>query len=284
MKLNPAIVLNGEFVSEHKASVSPVNRGMMYGDGCFETLRLYEGKFLGWANHFDRLSRGLDYLGLDNELSSEKLKELILKLTNENGLLKKQAMIRIQFWRDGGRGYATNSSSTNWMAQVSEVARWVKPFRLTVATTRCIPSQSLDRRFKLSNGLNYIMAAKEADVKQADDALMLTINDKISETTSSNIFWIEEGKVFTPSKDCDLLPGVTRSIVKELCQTNNIPLETGTFQLQRLKNAEAVFCTNSLIELHEVANIDDAEFNASHSLISVIKSHFEDYKEEHLTR
>ncbi|MEX2364473.1 MAG: aminotransferase class IV, partial [Balneolaceae bacterium] len=77
MTESPSIILNGTLVSEIEAKVSPLNRGMMYGDGCFETLKSYRRKFLEWNLHFQRLSESLEYLGIENDFTNTGLKEEI---------------------------------------------------------------------------------------------------------------------------------------------------------------------------------------------------------------
>lgn len=282
MSNNPIMILNGEFVAEQDAAVSPVNRGMMYGDGCFETIRLYAGKFLGWPSHFDRLKAGLQYLGMKVNFSSHELRESIIQLAEKNQLSDKEAMVRIQYWRSGGRGYKPTSTQTNWMVQISEISSKNTPVKLIVANTRCIPHEALQRQYKLANGLNYIKAAQETNEKNADDVLMLTIDEKISETTSANIFWIKGNTVYTPEEDCDLLPGVTRSIVMNVCERLNVSLKKGSFSLSDLHDAEAVFCTNSLIEIQEVISVDEMKFDTGHPTTDKLKAGFEAYKKEHL--
>lgn len=282
MSNNPIMILNGAFVAEKNAAISPVNRGMMYGDGCFETIRLYAGKLLGWQSHFDRLKAGLQYLEMEVNFSADDLRESISKLVDKNQFSDKDTMVRIQCWRSGGRGYNPTSTQTNWMAQISEISISSEPMELTVANTRCIPHEALQRRYKLTNGLNYIKAAQEADARKADDALMLTIDEQISETTSANIFWIKGGAVFTPHEDCDLLPGVTRSIMMNICERLTISLKKGSFSLSDLQDAEAVFCTNSLIEIREVSSVDKMKFEIGHPITKKIKAGFEAYKKEHI--
>lgn len=227
MSFDPMMILNGEFIAEKEASVSPLNRGMMYGDGCFETLRFYSGKLLHWHQHFDRLVNGLNYLGMKANFSSEELKKSIIRLAHLNQLSEKEAFIRIQCWREGGRGYKPTSTQINRMVQIAEISPQNNPLTLAVADTRCIPNRALSRRYKLSNGLNYIKAAQEANASNMDDALMLTVDGKISETISANIFWIKENSVFTPSDKCDLLPGVTRSIVLKICEELGVQVKEG---------------------------------------------------------
>ncbi|MEX2605421.1 MAG: aminotransferase class IV [Gracilimonas sp.] len=289
------IILNGMLIQESEARISPLNRGLMYGDGCFETFRSYAGKFLGWELHFERLSDGLDYLEIQAPFSSTELKSQVLQVLEKNDLTEKEAMIRFQCWRVGERGYATSSRKMNWLIQSSEIQSKKTPLRLLLAKTRCIPSVALDRKYKLSNGLNYIKAAQEAMNAGCDDSLMLTINNKISETTVANLFWIKEGKIFTPSVKCDLLPGVTRELVIQVMNRADIELEVGEFEWSDLKQAETLFCTNSLIEILEVASIsqlmgergDSANeiinFNTDHSKLKKLKNAFQEFKIEEMS-
>lgn len=276
------IILNGEIVEEQKARVSPLNRGMMYGDGCFETLRYYSGSFLRWDRHFQRLEDGLDYLGINPAFTAVELMDQVVRLIEANQLSENEAMIRIQVWRKGGRGYATDSTEMGWMIQAGEVYSDSASLKLTVAETRCIPSAALDRKYKLSNGLNYIKAAQEASLIQCDDSLMLTVHDVISETTTSNIFWVKDDTVYTPSSECDLLPGVTRELTIEVIRSMGIQLEEGEFELEEIQKAEAVFCTNSLIEVKEVTSLDNNYFEAYHPILVKLKSGFEQHKVKEL--
>jgi len=282
MKNQDAVILNGELVQENQAVVSPFNRGMMYGDGCFETIRSYSGKFLGWEMRFDRLKGGLDYLDIDIPFTSQELEEQILSLLDKNKLSKVDAMIRLQCWRKGGQGYTPSSSKADWMIQASSLSKNENPIDLVLAETRCIPSEALERKYKLSNGLNYIKAAQEARRKSGDDALMLTVKGKISETTSANIFWIMGDKVFTPAAECDLLPGVTRSIVIDVIQSLGIGFEEGVYDLEAIEEAEVVFCTNSLKEISVVQRLDEQIFEVSHPLTQKIETGFKQFKEKEL--
>lgn len=282
MSKAPSIILNGNLLQEDQASVSPANRGMMYGDGCFETLRSYKGKFLKWEAHFNRLAKGLDYMEMDLPFSSEELREQVHQLLQENDLLNEQAYIRIQCWREGGRGYAPSSTEASYLIETNIYHAVSKPICLKIAETRCIPNESLNRRYKLSNGMNYIKAAQEAKEAGCRDALMLTVNDSISETTTANLFWIKEHGVITPARDCDLLPGITRSIVMELCREHQVPIKEGRFSLRELHDAEAVFCTNSLIEMLEIEQIEDRKYQLEHPLFKQLSEAFKRYKEAEL--
>ncbi|MTI87975.1 MAG: hypothetical protein FH748_08410 [Balneolaceae bacterium] len=277
------ILLDGTLCEESEALVSPINRGLMYGDSCFDTLRLYHGQFLQWERHFARLKEGLGYLRMGCPWSSSELKKDIMKLLRENGLTQGDAMVRLQVWREGGRGYRTEASGARWMIQASPYeADKDKALNLTIAETRCIPSKSLKRTVKLGSGLNYVQAAAEARDANCDNALMFTIDDYISETTTANVFWVKGHRLFTPSVSCDLLPGVMRSIIIDLCKQEGIPVIQGEYQRDELKEAEALFCCNSLIEIQPVHTVGDLTFDEDHQLIQKLKQLISGYKEIHL--
>lgn len=277
------VVYNGQLVHEEEVLISPINRGMMYGDGCFDTFRSYKAKFLSLEAHFERTKAAAEYLGMEVEFDFEGFKVKILELLEANELLNKDAMVRVQCWRGGSRGYRTNSSQGNWITHCTPYSPVEAPISLASVNTRAIPSEALDRRFKLSNGINYIAAAREALKKGADDALMLTINRKVSETTIANIFWLKGNICFTPSLDCDLFPGITRSVlIKELTEHNGVNVIEGQFILEDIKSADAVFSTNSLREVVPVSSIDEVRFDLNHKFIGFVKELFKHFKKKNL--
>lgn len=254
----------------------------MYGDGCFETLKSYDGSFLNWEAHIKRLQEGLAYLGIDLTMTSEGIKEEVRNLLEANEFNDKEVMVRIQFWREGGRGYSTECRKASRMIQVNLYQKSNRLLELVTAETRCIPSESLQRKFKLTNGLNYIKAAQEAGKYRKDDALMLTLNGLVSETTKANLFWIKDGVVYTPSEECDLLPGITRQIVTSLIQKMGCRIEVGKFKPELFYDAEAAFCTNSLIEIQKIRSVDDHIFREEHQIIKELLKSFQAYKEKSL--
>lgn len=276
------ISLNGSLHKSDEASVSPVNRGMMYGDGCFETLKSYRGMFLGWDSHFKRLTEGLSYLELESPVNSSKLKKEVLDVLGVNNLLSENAVVRIQFWREGRRGYKSSSHESSRMIQVSSYVPAKEPLQLLTSKTRSIPSESLERKYKLTNSLNYIKAAQEAARRQKDDALMLTVEGIVSETTIANLFWMKDGLLFTPSKGCDLLPGITRNMVLSILKENDIDVEVGEFAPESFYEADSAFCTNSLIEIREVSSVDDYHFKTGLQPILEIRDLFQTFKDDKL--
>ncbi len=273
------VIYNGSLMPEEELLISPLNRGMMYGDGCFDTLRSYQGKFLKLEEHFERFIGAANYLGIEAHFGFEDFKYKLLELLEACDLMNNDALVRVQCWREGDRGYATNSSNAHWITTCSTITPSKEAISLSIVSTRAIPSTALERKFKLSNGLNYILAAKEAKESGSDDALMLTMHGKISETTVANVFWVKGNTVYTPSVDCDLLPGITRNLVMELIKESfDFVLKTSEFEVADMKQAEAVFVTNSIREIIAVESIDDLRFDVNHTAIKLIKQKFEALK------
>jgi branched-subunit amino acid aminotransferase/4-amino-4-deoxychorismate lyase len=277
------VCFNGEILPSEEVKISPINRGMMYGDGCFETFRSYAGKFLDFEAHFNRLKESLSYLQIEFLISQNEFENHTKEVLKVNNLENSDSMIRIQCWRKGVRGYKTNSTECEWIITSRKLGTdSVHPSRLVTSETLVIPNKAINRSLKLSNGLNYIVAAQDATFQDVDDALMLTLDGFVSETTVSNIFWGEGDKIFTPSESCDLLPGITRSLVLKILSNNGFSLTEGQFYLADLKSAEYAFTTNSLSEIRFVAKLDHQEFDITHPELNHIHSLFQAYKTEQL--
>ncbi len=277
------IIHNGSLILEKELRISPINRGMMYGDGCFDTFRSYKGKFLKLEEHFSRLIDTANYLGIEANFGFEDYKNKILELLNVSDFLDRDALIRVQCWREGDRGYYSESTQGQWVTSCSEISSFKNSISLSSVSVRAIPSEALERKYKLSNGLNYIQAAREATRIGSDDALMLTTSNKVSETTKANIFWVKGEKVYTPSVDCDLLAGITRnSIIELISSTNSLEVIEGIFDLDQIKQSEAIFVTNSICELIPVNVLDSIKFDVNHIHIQSIKDSFEEYKLQNL--
>ncbi|RNC85770.1 MAG: hypothetical protein ED557_03065 [Balneola sp.] len=277
------VVLNGEVLPESEVLISPINRGMMYGDGFFATFRSYKMKFLELDAHFNRLKEGANYLGIDVPFGFEdfrlKLSEL-LKANNETDI---DSIIRVQCWREGERGYSTDSKRGEWLSSSSALKELKDSVSLSTVSIKSISSEALARHIKLSNGLNYILAAKEAKSRGADDALMTTSEGLISETTIANLFWVKGETIYTPSIEADLYPGITRRIIIELLeQSTEFEVVQGKFRWDALLDSDCVFVTNSIRELLPVSRIDSQEFLTTTPAFEAIKEIFSNYRDQNL--
>lgn len=281
--MSELIIYNGNLITRDQLQLSHDNRGTMYGDGFFDTIRSYQGRFLHLEQHFERVLKTAEYLGINVHFGFEDFRFKLLELIDASSLREMDVLVRVQCWRDGSRGYLTESEEAHWVTSCEELQNFKDSISLSSVHTRTIPSEALERKFKLSNGLNYILAAREAKEQGSDDALMYTIDDRVSETTMANIFWIKGKQVFTPSTDCDLFPGITRDIIIRIIKgTEGLELLDSDFTKGDIINAEAIFCTNSLREVCSVYQLDGKSFDAAHPVLEKIKDEFSNFKHQEL--
>lgn len=280
------IIFNGALHKAGEPLVPAESRAVWYGDGCFETVRCYGGKFLKLGMHLERMNGGLKYLGIAPPAiwDSGELKGEIQRLLKKNGLLESEALARVQIWREGARGFdTTETEGSGYSVSVFPLPTISKSVRLSTVATRRIPAVAVDPRFKLSNSINYIRASAEASEQKTDDALMLTVEGLVAETPIANIFWIQDDTVCTPSGSCDILPGITRSlIIKVIGEMGGITMETGEYTPANLLNAEAVWVCNSVREMVPVQAVDKHEFKVDHPLFRKIESSFRAYRNRNL--
>jgi branched-subunit amino acid aminotransferase/4-amino-4-deoxychorismate lyase len=213
-----------------------------------------------------------------------KLKPLIAELLQENKLLNRDATVRLQVWRDGTRGYLPDSETqSHFLVTASACPESFDYPKLVTVDKRRIPEEALPSNYKHTNGINYILAAREADEKGGDDALMQTVDGWISETTIANVFWIKGNWVFTPSTDCDLLPGITRQVIIGLIKQHKLlKLNEGAFELDHILDADAAWICNSGREIMPVKQIEGQSLDVNHGTITELKQRFVTFRDKNL--
>lgn len=281
------LIYKGQPTKGDEAGLPVQSRAVAYGDGCFETLRSYEARFLQLEKHIDRLHAAMEYLGIDITADLEKagIKEQIRQLIDRNELWNEQAAVRIQVWREGPLGYDPGTEAgVGWAITASVLSETISaPITLVEVPTRRIPADALNGSFKLSNGINYIRAQLEAREQGGDDALMVTTDGYISETTIANIFWIKDNIIYTPNLECDILPGITRSILTGIIRSlDEVNLVKGQYKPEKIYQSDAAWVCNSLREIKPVQQVDSHSLDTEHPVIEQLKEAMDEYKEQHL--
>ncbi len=288
MENNRWVICDSKLIRASEPAVPVESRGLMYGEGCFETLRSYKGAFFKAEEHLHRLRQSSDYLGLPypKDLELPSFRKLSGNLLQKNDLSHTDSVIRIQIWNSGGRGYHVEKKpKVHYAITAAPLPDFANEVALSTVDTRRIPKESMPSKYKLTNNINYIAAARQAAQNGADDALMLTVDGKISETTIANIFWVNRQTVYTPSETCDLLPGITRSTLIELInKMERYDIKEGPYVLDDIYNAEAVWICNSLRHLIAVTRIDKRIFDPNHDLLKRLKGLYDNYVQNELKR
>ncbi|HKQ38304.1 MAG TPA: aminotransferase class IV [Verrucomicrobiae bacterium] len=256
------VCINGEIVSAETARVPVLDRGFMYGDGLFETLRVTAGQPGLWDAHWDRLRMGAELLRINLPSDSRGARSHIDKLLEENQA--KEAVLRIQLSRGVGlRGYSPRET------KAPVIVITTHPLPATPATWRLamtsfrLPARNPLSGVKTTSKLLHILARAEADERGADEGLLLTDSGAVAQGTSSNLFWIERKFVCTAPEQSGILPGVTRGAVLRACGRLNIPVRQTTAQPERLKDCDGLFLTLSTFGVVEAAHLDGRELSRS---------------------
>jgi len=252
--------LNGLLCPQKEAKIAIDDRGLLFGDGVFETMRSYRGKVFRLGRHLSRIFDSLAVIRLSISYEPEELKDAVYDTLKANRL--QDAYIRLTVTRgQGGRGidlpegtlptviitardfipYPTRFYRESMKAGISEIQQ---------------NSSSPVSRIKSLNFLSNILARTEAREKGYDEAILLNTEGLVCEGTISNIFIVKDGTLITPNKESGILPGITREIIIELAIRKGIRIEERKVKPSELKEADECFLTNTLMEVMPVCEID----------------------------
>lgn len=244
---------NGSVVSADGA-VNAFDRGVMLGDGLFETMAFCDGIPLRIERHLARLNRGLDILGISADIAAEDIQRAATSLADINDV--HQGALRLTVLRGAGaRGVLpTDMGAPTIMISLSQATLCDDtPLNVIIARSTCRNDQSPMSTIKSTNYGDAIMARREADDAGADDAILLNTHGTIAEATAANIFCVIDGKVITPPVSDGALPGVMRDIV--LAHEGGIE---ASITEAVLCQAEEVFLTSS-ISIRPVLSINQTQ-------------------------
>ena len=260
------VFLNGQFVPEDQALVSIFDRGFLYGDGLFETVRVHAGRPFRWRQHFERLQRGAEFLRLRLPYSPAEIRAFADRLIELNRM--PESLLRLQLSRGvGPRGYSPEGAE--WPAlvmnlQPAPVNDPNNPPRWRLITAACrLPAGEPLAQFKTCNKLPQILARAAADASGADEALLLNTNGEVAEAASGNLFWIDGETVCTPPVASGVLPGVTRAVVLEICGQLKLDVQEAGIPPDRLRQMEGVFLSLSSWGVVEVGSLDGQPLSQS---------------------
>lgn len=278
------IFVNGSYFPEEEAKIPAVTSGLYYGAGCFETFISENGRIFKFHEHIERLNRGLGYLGVsdDDFFDDEKTLSQIKTLLAKNNLSAKCARIRIQVSLADKGGYSRKENLSSIVIISSQLADTKSNSKkLILSETSVVPTSARPSDLKLSNMLHYRQAFQEAEEKGSDDSVMVNGNGFVAETSIANIFWMKDEKIFTPSEDCDILPGIMRnSIIKILKQKMNYSVKEDRFSMDELLKADIVWLANSVVGFAPVSGIENISFRIESEFFKDLKKQLRAYKEE----
>ncbi|MCY8507504.1 aminodeoxychorismate lyase [Bacillus atrophaeus] len=257
------IYLNGQFIEEKEASLSPFDHGFLYGIGVFETFRLYEGRpfLIEW--HLERLERAAKDLQIKHRITKEELTDMLDNLLRLNHIEDGNARVRLNI--------SAGISTKGFTAQTYEnptVLCFVNPLNpenlpvqkegKVLTIRRNTPEGQY--RLKSHHYLNNMYAKQELGNDPRYEGIFLTEDGAVAEGIISNIFWSIGKCIYTPSLDTGILDGVTRRFVIEKMEKLGAEVKTGRFRLESLLTADEAWMTNSVLEIVPFSKIEEAAF------------------------
>jgi branched-chain amino acid aminotransferase len=252
--------LNGALLDPTTAAVSVLDHGLLYGDGVFEGLRVFNRRVFSLDLHMKRLAIGLKALSL--KVSIEDLRGAVLATAHAHG--EPEAYLRLVVTRGvGPLGVDPTTCDQPTVFCIAAPLSLYPPAKreagitLATASLRRPPPDILDPRVKSLNYLNNSLAKLEARQRGADEALLLNGSGNVAEASVANVFAVRDGELLTPPGSDGALEGITRSTVLELAPTLGVPARVNTLTRFDLLAADEVFLTGSGAGLVPVRSLDD---------------------------
>ncbi len=229
-----------------------MDRGFLYGDGVFETLRSYSGRFFRMERHLARLNHGMDYLGLDPGRALAGALKALEDVCHD--LKMEEVVIRLSVTRGEGwlAVHPVSAAVVSVLAKQAPVAPPEAGRALLSSVVRDATSPIAE--LKTCNWLPNILARREAEALGYNEAIVCNGLGYLAEASSSNLFWTRGGDLFTPAVESGALPGITREAVIEAALSVGISVREGNFLPENLACAEAAFLTNSVFGIKQLVS------------------------------
>jgi branched-chain amino acid aminotransferase len=253
------VFLNGKFVPSHEAVVPVNDRGFMYGDGLFETTRIVGGRAFRMAQHLERMVRGADYLKIPMPYPPKEIQKFITQLVEMNSM--PEGVLRITLTRGSGeRGYTPGMTEKPFLVMTLHPLPPMPaegPLQWSMITSSYhVPASGAISSFKTTSKILHVFARIEAHERGADEALLLNTNGEVAETAGGNIFWVYQNSICTVPTGRGVLPGITRAVVLEICQSLGLETNKRVIKPQHLRNAEGIFVSQSVLGIVPVVAFD----------------------------
>jgi len=281
------IYVNGKLVPKAEATVSVYDSGFMLGDGMWEGLRLYNGKWAFFDEHMDRLFNSLKSVSIDIKIGPDDMLEILNTTAKANGMTT-DAHCRLMITRGRKAKPFQHPGLSRFGPTIVAIIEHSKPvdslqakgIRLaTVPQVRGLP-MSQDAKFNSNSKLNCIIGCLQAEQAGADEALMLDPHGFVNTTNACNFFIVRRGEVWTSTGDY-CMNGVTRQKVIDLCRANDIPVFEKNYSLYEAYGADEAFLTGTFGAQTPVAEIDRKVIgNGDHPMTQRIRGLYKDLVRE----
>ncbi|MBX3180991.1 MAG: aminotransferase class IV [Polyangiaceae bacterium] len=255
------VSVNGRIVAPEDAKVSVYDRGFLYGDSVFETLRTYERVPFALTEHLARLERSATLVAMELPVSLEQLQRELLEVLEAAG--DQESYARLMITRGQGElGLAPSEAEALRVILVEPltpppVAQRERGIAVTLYGARRATDATLAAGAKVGNYLTSVLAMAEARRAGAAEALIVDGEGQVLEGATSNVFVVKDGALITPPISVGILPGITRAAVLALARELGIQARVAPLDVSALLAADEVFITSSIRELLGVVRVAD---------------------------
>jgi branched-chain amino acid aminotransferase len=260
----PYLNYNGTIFRDDKKIIKADNRGLRYGDGLFETMRMVKGVIPLAALHFDRLMNGIALMQFDKPpyFTAGYLTGQIRELAEKNNH-NDEVRVRLMIFRGEGGLYDAQNNFTNYIIQT-----WSLPGKMALNENGLVIDIFPDARIaadcfshlKSNNYLPYLMGAMYVKKNQLNDCLLLNTSNNICDATIANVFIIKQDRIYTPPLAEGCVEGVTRKYLLEQLPANKFTITEKVIAVADLLNADEVFLSNAIYGIKWVRQFRESQF------------------------
>ena len=276
MSSSRIVWLNGEYVTENQAGISPFDHGITVGDGAFETLVTYRGVPFAFSRHYQRLQHSIAGLGLAELPAEEVLFEASCALLKKNGL---------------GDPSRVRITVTGGMAGLCSERQKEAPLTVLIAVTSApamgdfgsiyVVEYPRNERsplvgLKTTSYAENVVALSQAMKQGATEAILPNLKGEVCEGTGSNIFFVKEGVVYTPTLLSGALAGVSRALTLKVASECGVPCVEKDFPMEELLKAEEAFLTSTTREVQPIKYINGRELSLDGVLTARLRQAFKE--------
>ncbi|MEP4891133.1 MAG: aminotransferase class IV [Aliiglaciecola sp.] len=255
------VYLNGKFMPQNEAMISPLDRGFLFGDGIYEVIPAYDRKMVGFGPHIARLQSSLTAIGISLDWSDEKWRIILSELLAQNSGDSLAVYIQVSRGVSPKRqhGFPDNVEPTLFMMCYAIKA----PVNYDDNNNKglaLVSQQDLRWRqchIKSTSLLGNVLHYQSSQDHKVDECLLYNESDQITEASSCNVFVVKDNQVFTPPLDSQLLPGITRAIVLDLLKTHtDYQVMEQNISLEQARLADEIWLTSSTKNIAPAITLD----------------------------
>jgi D-alanine transaminase len=250
------VYLNGAFMPSAQAQVSVFDRGFLLGDGVYEVIPVYDGKYFELDAHLNRLQSSLDGVRMQNPMTSEEWKGVLEELVERNGSGDQSVYLQVT------RGVAPRDHvfpenvRPTAFAMSNPLSAVPEKYKLKGIKAITLPDIRWSRcDVKAITLLPNSLLKQQALEAGAQEALLIR-DGFLTEGAASNAYVVIDGTIYTSPKDEKVLPGITRDVVLKLAKENNLPLIEQAPSLEQLQSADEIWMSSSTKEVLPITELD----------------------------